>query len=99
MFSRAWKFDHDDEYDEFHTNWVSGWYLSKLILTGHRYDAETALIFDFGSGESKVLLCSYADGTVTSTELLKYPQMLRCFVFVFVLVLVLVMMLVLVLVF
>jgi hypothetical protein len=77
VFSRAWKFDTDDEYDEFHTNWVSGWYLSKLIQTGHRFDAETALVFDFGSGESKVLLCSYADGTVTSTEMLKYPQMLK----------------------
>jgi hypothetical protein len=52
MFSRAWKFDN--EYDEFHTNWISGWYLSKLIQTGHRYDAETALIFDFGTGEGKV---------------------------------------------
>ncbi len=52
IFSRAWKFDN--EYDEFHTNWISGWYLSKLIQTGHRYDAETALIFDFGSLESKV---------------------------------------------
>jgi hypothetical protein len=56
MFSRAWKFDN--EYDEFYTNWVSGWYLSKLIQTGHRYDAETALIFDFGSGESKVRVLS-----------------------------------------
>jgi hypothetical protein len=45
IFSRAWKFDN--EYDDFYTNWISGWYLSKLIQTGHRYDAETTLIFYF----------------------------------------------------
>jgi len=75
VFSHSWSFEN--EYDLFFTNWVSGWYLSTLNLTGHRYDAETALIFDFGSSEGKGILCSYVNGQVISTELLKFEQMLE----------------------
>jgi hypothetical protein len=75
VFSNSWKFDN--EFETFNTNWVSGWYLTTLRTTGHRFDAETALIFDFGSGEGKALLCSYVNGQVSSTELLKYEQMLK----------------------
>jgi hypothetical protein len=75
VFSNSWKCDN--EFETFDTNWVSGWYLTTLRTTGHLFDAETAVIFDFGTGEGRAMVCSYVNGQVSSTELLKYEPMLQ----------------------
>jgi len=73
IFSKLWRFEN--QFEAFPTNWVAGWYIQSMKNTGSLYDSETCLMFDFGSGEGKSILCTFCDGRISTTELCKYERL------------------------